>query len=173
MNKFIFCTVFLMFFATLSDSKNVSKYVFSNYLSNGIENNGTDSIRQPQINIWTVSNKIYKKEKLTIGDYDCICDYLLNVFCKEKNIDGREGIGYSIYQYFQNNQPHNSSFYLYLENQGTYSTDEIFEYLIYAMSIDICDEYKSFDEFVRDFGMFKNSVSARNTFEVCIQNCIE
>ena len=82
MNKFIFCTVFLMFFATLSDSKNVSKYVFSNHLSNGIENNGTDSIRQPQINIWTVSNKIYKKEKLTIGDYDCICDYLLNVFCK-------------------------------------------------------------------------------------------
>ena len=41
------------------------------------------------------------------------------------------------------------------------------------MSIDICDEYKSFDEFVRDFGMFKNSVSARNAFEVCIQNCIE
>lgn len=80
MNKFIFCTVFLMFFATLSDSKNVSKYVFSNHLSNGIENNGTDSIRQPQINIWTVSNKIYKKEKLTIGDYDCICDYLLNGF---------------------------------------------------------------------------------------------
>ena len=48
---------------------------------------------------------------------------------------------------------------MYLENQVTYSTDEIFEYLIYAMSIDICDEYKSFDEFVRDFGMFKNSVS--------------
>lgn len=123
----------------------------------------------PIIDIATVTNKMQKQEKLTEGDYKCICDFLINNNDESKS----EEAGYVLFEYLRGNQLRNSAFASYLNKKDVSYRERVFNNLIQIMCIDLGEENYSYDAFVKDFSLFRNNVSAKKIFDQCMSNQVE
>jgi len=190
MNKKVFvCSMFvLILFIVSCNGRNRNKVIPKDSAHNEVNNNNVvqkemgdakDTVsNQSRPDIIAVSAKMEKQEKLTDPDYDCICDFLFDIFDRGKNIEGGEGIGYNMFKYFKNNQSNNSAFISYLDKKESSFKEKILKWLIQAMSIDISiGNYSNgvfvkytYRTFIKDFSMFKNSVSAKRAFYECLRN---
>jgi hypothetical protein len=114
--------------------------------------------------IYTVSEKMKKQAKLTETDYATICDFMFN------NVDESlsEEIGYRLFEYLKSNQLNNDAFILYLNEKEISYKENIKSSLVEIMCIDIGEENYSYDTFIKDFDMFKNSISAKRAFDECM-----
>jgi hypothetical protein len=118
----------------------------------------------------TVLQKMYKQEKLTEIDYTIICNIL-----PYADASLAESIGSSLFNYLKNNSLNNSSFLSYLDKKEELFKEKILYEMVFIMCLDIQDEKYlnekySYDMFIKDYDMFKNSVSAKEAFDRCISN---
>jgi hypothetical protein len=171
--KAVIYSIFFILFTVSCNGKNKNKVATANVAQKEMDCKKDTVSKQSHFDIFAVSAKMEKQEKLTETDYSCICDFLFDIFDKGKNIEGGEGIGYCIFEYFKNNPSNNISFMLYLNNKDTSFQDKIQKWLVQIMCIDISEENYTYDTFVKDFDMFQNSVSAKNAFNDCIENQVE
>jgi len=172
MNKkvFVYGIFALIIFAVSCNSKNRnSKVVSTDFVQNSTERRKDTVSQQLHPNIWEVSEKMEKQEKLTEADYDCICDFLF----KDESVEGGEGIGYQLFEYLRGNTLNNSAFIFYLNGKESTLKEKVLTALIRTMCIDIGEENYSYDTFVKDFDMFSNSTSAKKAFNECIENQVE
>ena len=152
---FIYSIFALMFFVISCNSKN--KIVANNFIQKEI-----DTINdEPLPLIFSVMGKMRKQEKLTNSDYACICNFLLN------NTDegDMESIGYDLFKCLKKNQLYNSSFLSYLNKKRSSYKEKVLYKLVISLGVDLKIENYSYDAFIEDFEMFKNSVSAKKCFE--------
>jgi hypothetical protein len=154
----------LIFFIVSCNSKNETKVASSRFVEN--ETNKELIDKQPSSDILKVSIKMQKQEKLTKSDYDCICNYLLN----DNDESESEGIGYSLFEYLKGNYSNNNNFISYLNEKEVSYKEKVQSALVEIMCIDIGYENYSYDAFIKNFGVFKNSDSAKKTFKECMSN---
>ena len=113
---------------------------------------------------------MYKQEKLTETDYTILCNILPNA-----DASLAESIGGLLFRYLKNKQIHNTSFLSYLDKKEVLYKEKILYEMVFIMCLDIQDEKYlnekySYDMFITDFDMFKNSVSAKEAFDRCTGN---
>jgi hypothetical protein len=71
--------VLLMCFMLSCNGQNGNKTISNDFPQAETPNNETINIQQSSPNIWSISEKMLRQEKLTKRDYDCICDYLFDI----------------------------------------------------------------------------------------------
>jgi hypothetical protein len=116
----------------------------------------------------TVLQKMYKQEKLTEVDYAIICNIL-----PYADASLAESIGGLLFNYLKNNILNNNAFLSYLNKKEISYKEKILYEAVFIMCLDIqdekyLDEKYSYDMFIKDFDMFKNSVSAKEAFDRCM-----
>lgn len=158
--------IVLILFIVSCSGKNESKVVSTNVIQTQTQKDKKPVFKQPKSDISNVSEKMQKHEKLINADYDCICDFLFNNNDEAKS----EEIGYQLFEYLKGKSSNNSAFMSYLNEKESTLKEKVLTALIQIMCIDIGEENYSYDIFVKDFPLFKNSVSARKTFNECMSN---
>jgi hypothetical protein len=118
----------------------------------------------------TVLQKMYEQKKLTEADYAIICNIL-----PYADASLAESIGGSLFNYLKNNRLNNASFLSYLDKKEALFKEKTLYELVFIMCLDIqdekyLDEKYSYDIFIKNFDMFKNSVSAKEAFDKCMNN---
>jgi hypothetical protein len=160
--KILYCIFALIPSIVSCNVKNENKVVSIDYVLQD-----TNSInQQSHLNILDVSKKMQEQNKLAEIDYDCICDFLFNN--SDESIS--EEIGYQLFEYLQSKTLHNTAFISYLNVKESTLRESVLVALIQAMCIDIGEENYSYDTFIKDFDMFRNSAAAKKTFEECMNN---
>lgn len=157
---------FLILFIVSCNGKNKSKVVATNVVQKEMDCKKDTVSSQSHSDIFAVSAKMEKQEKLTETDYACICDFLFNNNDESKS----EEIGYRLFEYLKGNQSNNSAFVLYLNSKDVSFQSKVQNALVQIMCIDIGEENYTYETFIKDFAMFKNSVSAKNAFNECMSN---
>ena len=125
-----------------------------------------------------VYEKMEKQEKLTDADYIRICSFLLD--SSENDGASSEAMGGALFDYLKGNQINNSAFESYLNGKTVPYRNKINKALVQVMSIDISiGNYTNgtfvkytYRTFIKDFSMFKNSVTAKNAFYECLKNLL-
>ena len=148
----------LVLFIASCNSMKVSKSVSANFL-------------QTEVNpvFIEVTEKMQEQKKLTKTDYAFICDFLLN------NTDEGivEGMGGSLFKCLRGNPLSNSDFLSYLDKKRKLYKEKVLYRLVSIMFIDIKLEEYSYDAFIKDFDMFKNSASTKKAFDRCMENWVD
>ena len=172
-NLRIFCYVpVLMFFIASCNKKGESKITATELVQPKIiveeliTTQKEENKDEQQSDILELYKRMQKHEKLTNTDYDFICDFL------ENNTDESlsEGMGYELFEYLKGNLSNNNAFVSYLNEKDVSFKEKVQKALVQIMCIDIGEGNYSYDTFVKDFDMFKNSVSAKNAFKECMSN---
>ena len=175
MNKttFVFYMFFSVFFVVSCGGGNESELIKTDStqveINNKIDNEEETIDEGLSPEMLNTITKMKKQEELTEVDYDCICDFLFNNYDESLS----EGIGYRLFEYLRGNQPNNNDFISYLSSKETSYKEKVLNELIKIMSIDIELEEYSYETLIKDFDMFKNSVSAKKAFERCMENWLE
>lgn len=167
-NRRVFYVIFALILVVSCNGNNGKKVVSTDFLKKEKTKNKTAVIQQSPrtVDIWEVSEKMSKQEKLKEADYDCICNFLL----KEESVEGGEGIGYRLFEYLKNKPLNNRAFVSYLSRKEDSQKEKFLTALIQIMCIDIGEENYSYDTFIKDFNMFSNSSSAKKAFNECMSN---
>jgi len=103
---------------------------------------------------------------LTTTELDSICNFLIN----NNNESKSEELGYILFEYLRNKPNNNRTFLSYLSQKDSSQKDMLLTSLIQIMCIDIGEENYTFDAFVKDFNIFKDSHSAKKAFYNCMGN---
>ena len=109
-----------------------------------------------------VMGKMRKKDILYANDYQTICTSLFGQF------GFAEGFGYELFQYFQKDILHNEEFAHYLNGKTTSYKDSVLVELVGSLCIDLGLEEYSYEDFVKDFPLFKDNVACKRKFEDCM-----
>lgn len=113
-------------------------------------------------------SKLESKSALKNNDYKHLCHLLLNDSGSDESF--REGFGYLIFQYFRYNSQNNLSLGTYLDKKSEIDRERILGEMTFCMCIDIGEEGYNYEQFVKDFEVFENSASAKESFDRCIAN---
>lgn len=175
MNKriLIYCISFLLFHIVSCENKNKNKYVPVNSKPIKIESipikiDDEEKVTNSKsiMDISEISSKMQKQEKLTEVDYAYICNFLFNN--NDESIS--EEIGYRLFEHLQKKQLNNDSFASYLDSKEISFKEKVLDELIKIMCIDIGEENYTYDTFIKDFDLFKQSASSKKAFNECMNN---
>lgn len=128
----------------------------------------SDTIEQSLciVDITRISSNMQNNNILTTTELDSICNFLIN----NNNESKSEELGYILFEYLRNKPNNNRTFLSYLSQKDSSQKDMLLTSLIQIMCIDIGEENYTFDAFVKDFNIFKDSHSAKKAFYNCMGN---
>lgn len=156
----------LMLFTVSCSSKKEGKVGSPNFTKNEVVKKKEVVVKQSHSNITEVSMKMQKQKKLTEADYICICNFLLN----NKDESQSEEIGYCLFEYLKGKELNNSAFISFLNKKDISFKEKVECALVQIMCIDIGEDNYSYNKFIEDFSMFKNSPFAMKVFNECMSN---
>lgn len=122
-----------------------------------------------KLDISIVVSRMHDKKELSEGDYITLYDFLLKNTDESKS----EEVGYTLFEYLRKNKSKNNSFLQHLSKKEKAFKDTIMKELIQIMCIDLGEENYLYENFVNDFELFKNSISAKKAFKACMDNQVE
>lgn len=122
-----------------------------------------------KLDISIVVSRMRDKKELAEEDYIALDDFLLRNTDESKS----EEVGYTLFEYLRKNKSKNNSFLQHLSKKEKAFKDAIMKELIQIMCIDLGEENYLYENFLNDFELFKNSVSAKKAFKACMDNQVE
>lgn len=122
-----------------------------------------------KFDISDVVSRMRGKKELSEGDYITLDDFLLKNTDEAKS----EEVGYVLFEHLRKNKSKNNSFLQHLSKKEKVFRDTILKELIQIMCIDLGEENYLYENFVNDFELFKNSISAKKAFKACMENQVE
>jgi len=131
------------------------------------ESKDTNAIME--INLITLLNKIEDKSEFKEADLEYLCNLLLD----NEDESLAESIGGLIFELLKKNSVNNDFFNAYLDKNRAAEKNRILAKMASLMCIELALEEYSYERFVKDFKIFKNSVPAKASFDKCIANWIE
>jgi hypothetical protein len=145
------------------DTNTVSKDV----LISDIENTANTKI--DTVSSLHFLDKMKNKKGLIDSDYVSIHNFLITNNDESKS----EEMGYTLFEYLKKSKANNLSFSTYLIKRGKKYQEDLLERLVKVMCIDIGEENYSYENFIKDFGLFKNSVAAKKALKDCMGNDVK
>ena len=116
-----------------------------------------------------VLSRMNNQKELIDADYNTIIDFLLT----NNNESNSEEVGYAIFEYLKKNKYGNVGFALQLNKKEKSLKDTLLSRLVQIMCIDLGEEDYTYEVFINDFELFKNSASAKKAFKDCMRNQVE
>jgi len=119
--------------------------------------------------IFMVEEKMKNKAALNDVDYGIIGKFLTQN--KDESIS--EGIGSSLYDYFQRNASANDGYVAFLNKKDNAYREKVLGKFIDMMCIDLGEDKYTYDKLLSDFPLFKGSNAAEKALKTCIANHLD
>lgn len=158
----------LLLIASCNDT--IKKNTGNSVMASDLKQASNDTVKVlPMIDIISILRKMKKQENLEVEE----CKFFLDFLHKNNDEARSEEIGYVLYNYLKGKPSNNKHFDDYLSKKETSFKEEVYINMVLVMCIDLGEGKYSYESFIKDFRIFKNSDSAKKAFEECMNNQVE